>query len=152
MLSIVVPAPPERTAALFVRLPVEHAQRLDQAAAALSARKKDLIAGLVDRYVDPASPDALEALRELAGSSSRPRRVTIDLEDQGLSVGHHSFRPVPASEVLTTAGAAELLAVDEQSILDLAEQGALPGRKIADEWRFARQALLDWLSAPPGDP
>jgi hypothetical protein len=34
----------------------------------------------------------------------------------------------------------------------LADAGELPGRKIGDEWRFLRSALLAWLGAtsPPG--
>ena len=51
--------------------------------------------------------------------------------------------------MLTAAQAAELLSVDERAIAELAEQGELPGRKIAGEWRFARAALLQWLSVPP---
>jgi hypothetical protein len=27
-----------------------------------------------------------------------------------------------------------------------AERGELPGRRIGDEWRFGREALLAWLS------
>jgi len=141
--------PPVRTAALFVRVPAEHAQRLDRAATALSAHKKDLVAGLIDRYVQPDSRAALEALGELAAASARPRRVTIDLEDAALPLGHHAFRPHPHEEVLTAAQAAELFAVDEQTITDLAEDGSVPARKIAGQWRFAKQALLDWLSGRP---
>jgi hypothetical protein len=31
-------------------------------------------------------------------------------------------------------------------VAELAEQGELPGRKPAGEWRFARDAVLAWLS------
>ena len=137
------------TRALFVRLPAEHARRLDAAAGALAAPKKDLVAGLVERYVHPDDPERLEALRELATSSGRPRRIEIDLGAPPVAVGRHSFRPAARPEVLTAAQAAELLAVDEQAILELAEDGQLPGRKVAGQWRFARGALLDWLSSGP---
>jgi excisionase family DNA binding protein len=140
---------PLGTKALFVRIPAEHARRLDQAAGALAAPKKDLVAGLVERYVDPHDPERLEALRELATSAARPRRIEIDLGDPPVAVGHHSFRAFAPPEVLDAAQAAELLAVDEQTILALAEDGQLPGRNLAGQWRFARQALLDWLSAGP---
>jgi excisionase family DNA binding protein len=122
--------------ALFVRLPAEQARRLDEAAGALPARKKDLVAGLVDRYVRPDSPEGLEALREIAGSAP--------------AVGHHSFRPAAPAEVLDAAQAAELLSVSRQAVVELAERREIPGRKIAGEWRFARAALLAWLSA--GEP
>ena len=47
--------------------------------------------------------------------------------------------------MLDAAQAAELLAVEESAILELAERGELPGRRIGDAWRFSRRALLAWL-------
>jgi excisionase family DNA binding protein len=131
--------------ALFVRLTAEQANRLDRAAAAVPAHKKDLIGGLVERYVDPSSPAGVQALREL--TATRPRRVTVDLGSEGLVVGHHEFRPAPPLDVLSAAQAAELLAVEETAIVELAERGELPGRRIGDAWRFSRSALLAWLGA-----
>lgn len=83
-------------------------------------------------------------LRELAEAFEPPRPIEVGRRDQPLPLGQHSFRAM-APDVLTTAQAAELLAVDPEAILALAEDGGLPGRKIAGEWRFARRALLDWL-------
>jgi excisionase family DNA binding protein len=136
--------------ALFVRLTPEQAGRLERAAAAVPAHKKDLIGGLVERYVDASSPAGVAALRELTGGdgATRPRRVTVDLGSEAPVVGHHDFRPTPAPEVLTSAQAAELLAVEESAILELAEAGELPGRRIAGAWRFSRAALLTWLASP----
>lgn len=128
--------------ALFVRLTADQASRLEQAAAALPAHKKDVIGGLVERYVDP-SPAGVEALRELV--ATRPRRVTVELGSPELVVGHHEFRPAPVSEVLDAAQAAELLSVAESAVVELAEAGELPGRRIAGEWRFSRSAVLAWL-------
>ena len=31
-------------------------------------------------------------------------------------------------------------------MLDLAEAGKLPGRRIGDRWRFSRTALIAWLA------
>jgi hypothetical protein len=73
-------------AALFVRLPAKHARRLDRAAAALPAHKKDLIAGLVERYVDPETPQGLEELRVLAAAP-------------GASIATRSSRSPPAGEL-----------------------------------------------------
>jgi excisionase family DNA binding protein len=127
---------------LFVRLPSEHAARLDRAAARVPAAKKDLIAGLVDRYVDPESPEGLAALRELA----EPRRVVVDMGDRAPVVGHAAFRVLEPPPVLTAEQAAELLAVAPAELVELAERGELPGRRIGDAWRCSRQALLDWLA------
>jgi excisionase family DNA binding protein len=145
------PADPDPdTAALFVRLPAAEARKLDRAAHAVGAPKKDLVAGLVARYVDPDSDRGLHALRRLGAEApgALPRRVVIEADDPQLVVGHHSFRPADLPDVLTPAQAAALLQVDEDAVLALAEEGRLPGRRISDDWRFARAALVAWLSAP----
>jgi excisionase family DNA binding protein len=49
-------------------------------------------------------------------------------------------------DVLTPAQAAQLLQVEEDAVLARVEEGRLPGRRIGDEWRFARAALVEWLS------
>lgn len=48
-------------------------------------------------------------------------------------------------DVLNADEAAELLGVSAWTIRDQARIGRLPGRKVGKEWRFSRQALLDWL-------
>jgi excisionase family DNA binding protein len=130
--------------ALFVRLTPEQARRLDRAVAAVPARKKDLIGGLLERFVHPDTPAGVAALRELAGHD-RARRVTVELGGDGPVVGHASFRPAPEPEVLDAAGAAALLLVDEPAVVALAERGEIPARRVGDAWRFSRRALLDWL-------
>jgi len=130
----------EERSALFVRLTTAQAERLDQAANAVHAHKKDLIGGLVDTYVDPSTEAGLDRLRRLAKTP-----VVIDLGSDAPVVGHAEFRPSPL-EVLDAAQAAELLAVEEAAIVQLAEAGELPGRKIGEAWRFSRAALLEWLS------
>jgi excisionase family DNA binding protein len=141
------PAPTD-TSALFVRLPAAEARKLDRAAHAVGAAKKDLVAGLVARYVDPDSDDGLHALRRLGAEApgALPRRVVVEADDPQFVVGHHSFRPADLPDVLTPAQAAALLQVDEDAVLALAEEGRLPGRRIGDEWRFARAAVVAWLS------
>jgi excisionase family DNA binding protein len=142
--------------ALFVRIPTPTAERLDRAAFELRISKQDLVSGLVARYVDPASPSSLAALRALsddpegARAGAAGRRVTIETADDTLAVGHHDFRPAPLPDVLTVADAAALLQVDEHVVAELAEAGELPGRRVGSEWRFARQAILDWLGASAG--
>ena len=140
---------PPDTAAVFLRLPLEQARKLDRAARATGAPKKDLVAGLVARYVDPDSDDGLHALRRLGAEApgALPRRVVVEADEPQLVVGHHSFRPADLPDVLTPAQAATLLHVDEAAVLALAEAGELPGRRIGEEWRFARAALVAWLSS-----
>ncbi|MGI8559087.1 MAG: helix-turn-helix domain-containing protein [Solirubrobacteraceae bacterium] len=63
-----------------------------------------------------------------------------------LTVGQHHFHPAPEPAALTAAQAADLLQVDEQLVLELAEAGELPGRSLGSHWRFSRTAVLDWLA------
>jgi excisionase family DNA binding protein len=135
---------PDPTAALYVRLPHAEFKKLDRAAEALATNKKTIVTGLVSRYVDPDSSHGLEALR--SSLTPDPRRITINLPDEGLAVGHHAFTPAPLPDVLTPTQAAELLQVDEEELLELAEAGSVPGRRIGDRWRFSRPALIAWLA------
>ncbi len=52
-------------------------------------------------------------------------------------------------EVLTLQEAAAFLRVREDALLALAAKGAIPARKIGDEWRFLKEGLVDWLSHGP---
>ena len=63
------------TAALFVRIPTEHARRLDRAAFELRVPKQSLVSELVERYVNPDSPASLVALGVGGGvgAGGRPR-------------------------------------------------------------------------------
>jgi len=134
---------PEPSAALYVRLPHSEIQRLDRAVAALGTNKKALVSSLVAAYVDPDTREGLEQLRAVAAD----RRVGVTLPDEGVTVGRHAFTPSAPAEVLTAAQAAELLRVEEAEVVTLAGRGELPGRRIGDQWRFSRTALLAWLGA-----
>lgn len=134
---------PDPTAALYVRLPHPEFEKLDRAAEALAMNKKALVTNLVSHYVDPDSSAGLDRLRAIA---SRPQRVTVDVPGDTMAVGHHAFTPSPLPDVLTPAQAAELLQVAEDEVVELAEAGTLPGRRIGDRWRFSRPALIAWLA------
>ncbi|WP_428267866.1 helix-turn-helix domain-containing protein [Haliangium sp.] len=130
--------------ALYVRLPATAGEKLNRASDALGIPKKELVAGLVAKYVDPDSPRGLSAL----GSLSQPRRISIDLADSGPSMGTYSFQPYDPPEVMDAQQAGVLLQIDEAVVVELAEAGTLPGRKLGTVWRFSRAALLAWLAAP----
>jgi excisionase family DNA binding protein len=119
--------------ALFVRIPSAEAEKLHLAADRLRTPKRELITKLVARF-DPTDPVWTQ---EVGG----PQAVGAEQWE----VGQHSFRPVEAPEVLTPAQLAELLQVDEAAVVELAEQGELPARKVGAEWRFSRSAILAWL-------
>ena len=50
-------------------------------------------------------------------------------------------------EVLTIEQAAELLGVSVKTFNKVLHSEGLPGRKIGREWKFSRQALIDWIGA-----
>jgi excisionase family DNA binding protein len=135
--------------ALYVRLPTTAVDKLDRAAEALGMRKKDLVAGLVTKYVDPDSRRGLTALGALS-----TRKVTVDLSERAATVGSYSFRAyepsaVPAPpEVMNAEQAGQFLQIGEGTVVELAESGKLPGRKLGAAWRFSRAALVTWLATP----
>ena len=92
-----------------------------------------------------ADADDLTAAAERSGVSKRQlvgAAVRRHLEQEGLVIGRADLR----EEVLTTGEAAALLRVEEPAVLEAAERGDLPGRKLGGEWRFAQSALLAWLA------
>jgi len=117
--------------ALFVRIPSAEADKLHRAANVLGAPKRELITKLVARYVDPENPATLS---QLGGADSE------------LAVGRAWFRPAEELEILTPAQLAGLLQMDEQTVIGLAERKEIPGRKVGEEWRFSREAILAWLA------
>jgi excisionase family DNA binding protein len=47
--------------------------------------------------------------------------------------------------VLTLEQLATLLELDVEAVHALAEQGDIPGRRLGEQWRFSRAAILAWL-------
>jgi excisionase family DNA binding protein len=135
---------PPAESALYVRIPTTAVDKLGRAAEALGVHKKDLIAGLVTKYVDPDSQRGLDAL----GSLSQPRRVTVEVGDTGPTLGSYSFQAYDPPEVMSVEQAAQFLQVEGPVVIELAEAGQLPGRKLGSVWRFSRAALVAWLSQP----
>src|SRR4051794_31858945 len=111
---------PEAEEALYVRLPAAAMEKLNRVAEERGMRKKDLVAGL---------------LESLGGQ-----------RDVQTARGTYSFRAYEdPPEVMNPAQAAQFLQLDESFVVEQAEAGKIPGRKIGKEWRFARAALVAWL-------
>jgi excisionase family DNA binding protein len=121
--------PPANTTALFVRLPAEDAEKIDRVAFEHKIPKKEVIRMLVTDHLD-----------EIPRPAPIPGPAP---EQQG--AGHMVYVPYDPPDVLTAPQAAKLLHADVETILAMAERGEIPARKIGDEWRFGRAALLDWL-------
>jgi hypothetical protein len=129
--------------ALFVRLPTTAVDKLDRAAEALGMLKKDLVAGLVSKYVDPDSRRGLSALGALSS-----RKVTVGFSEPTSTLGSYSFQAYDPPEVMNAAQAGQFLQIEEAAVVAMAEQDQLPGRKLGAVWRFSRAALVAWLSTP----
>src|SRR5438477_38570 len=77
---------PERRA-LYVRIPLPAAEKLDRAAFEMQVPKQDLVADLLFTHLPVPPPPS-------AGS----RRVVVESMDDTMTVGHHSFVPADESE------------------------------------------------------
>ena len=55
--------------------------------------------------------------------------------------------PMPEREILNIDGAAAFLGVSVKTFSKVLREGDVPGRKVGREWKFSRQALIDWVSA-----
>jgi excisionase family DNA binding protein len=106
---------------LYVRLPADQAQLLDNVAGSTGQSKRRLVEDAVRQHL---------------------------ASDDGLVVGRAALRKA-APEVLTLDEAAALLRVEPAPLLALAERGELPGQQIGEQWRFSRTAVLDWLDPDP---
>jgi len=115
-------SPTEETVAVFARVPASAGKKLSRTALELGRPKQQVLAELVDRYAGMLGD-------ELAF---------------GRAVG-----AVDPPEVLTPEQLAELLQVDVATVLELASKGELPGRRLENEWRFSRSAVLAWLAGSP---
>jgi excisionase family DNA binding protein len=137
--------------AVYVRLPEPAADKLDRVAFERKVSKQDLIAGLVDRHlVDGRVGEGSGHGAEGDAHVVEGNGLAVG-EGNGLTVGRHEFRPAPAApaapgDVLTAGEVADLLRTTEDAVLELAEAGELPGRRLAGKWRFARAAVLRWLA------
>ncbi|GJM21047.1 MAG: hypothetical protein DHS20C15_09620 [Planctomycetota bacterium] len=55
--------------------------------------------------------------------------------------------PMPNQEILNIDGAAAFLGVSVKTFSKVLREGDVPGRKVGREWKFSRQALIDWVSS-----
>jgi excisionase family DNA binding protein len=107
---------------------VAEAKTLDDASRRFGLPKSRVVAELVASH--------------LAADEPRPAIGAL----KGAPIGRAFFAPAEEREVLTLEELADLLSVDVEAARGLAEAGELPGRKLGEEWRFSRRAILDWLS------
>src|SRR4051794_12446201 len=91
--------------------------------------------------------EAAEKLDRAAFELKTPKQnLVAQLVSNHLTVGKAEFFPADDPVVMTLDEAAELLRIDAKKLARLAAAGGVPGRKLDNEWRFARAGLLDWLA------
>lgn len=117
--------PSEPTRAIYVRMPDRLAHKLDRAAERLGASKRDVLAALVEGHLDV---DGENLVLRPRGRRASPLGETVG--DQ---------------EVLTLEEAAALLRAPTTDVLALVEAGDLPARRMGEQWRLSRSAVLVWL-------
>jgi excisionase family DNA binding protein len=59
-------------------------------------------------------------------------------------------RVVKWPDVMTLDEAAKYLRLPRKQVAQLAAEGSIPGRRVADTWRFLKAALEDWLRPKKG--
>jgi len=57
----------------------------------------------------------------------------------------------PDREILNIDEAAQLLGVSVKTFNKVLHSQTLPARKIGREWKFSRQALIDWIGSGRSD-
>ena len=55
--------------------------------------------------------------------------------------------PMPDREILNIDGAAAFLGVSLKTFSKVLREGNVPGRKVGREWKFSRQALIEWVGS-----
>jgi excisionase family DNA binding protein len=121
-------------AALFVRLPRAEAEKLDRFVFERRIPKRDVVRRLVAEHLHDGD---VMWQRPLPPMPIPPGADVV--------VGRADFVPTEAPEVLDVDEVAELLQAEPAAVRALAESGGLPGRKIGEDWRFLRRAVLAWL-------
>jgi excisionase family DNA binding protein len=141
------------------------AKRIDEIAAPDSARRSDSDARrsegaalardakpAIERVVVRAERTA-DGSTERAVDRSRAHDADRGLDrspterDDSLAHSREPRRRVPQPDILNIDEAAELLGVSIKTFNKVLHNENMPARKIGREWKFSRQALIDWVGS-----
>jgi hypothetical protein len=111
------PGRTDDTTALFVRIPRDEAEKLDRASFELKAPKRELVAALVARYVDPSTDAGLDSLRALEVPGTARAEVPQPRPDS---------RSEPASPTVGISRSSEWTAGLQRSVREFAERRGRP--------------------------
>jgi hypothetical protein len=133
--------PESRTTALYVRIPTREAEKLDRAAFELRSHKRDLVAALVEHYVDPSTAAGLDRLRALgAQSRGSPHSEIPQPVDPR--------RTAPREPTVHVSRASDWVAGMRRSIRDFAEGRDPLVRLTLDD---GEQYFLEAMTPGPGE-
>jgi hypothetical protein len=128
------------TSALYVQIPRAEAEKLDRAAFEVRAPKRELVAALVSRYVDPSTPEGLDRLRELAPSATPRREIP---------------RPDPRAPrrepTIAISRASEWVAGMQRAIREFARSHDCPTPVVRATLHDGEPLFLEGMSAGPGE-
>jgi excisionase family DNA binding protein len=90
---------------------------------------------------------------ESTSRQSGRRRSRGDCQQEGPGVPQTKPKPRSSNrhptEVLNLAEAASYLRIAPAEVLRMVREQGLPGREVADDWRFLKAAVQDWLRTGP---
>lgn len=98
------------------------------------------ISGRVKGDIDAESKIELQDRAVVEGNIRTPRLIVSDgaiFQGNCLMIG----------DVLSVLDLARHLEIDEDTVVDWADSGKIPGFKEGDEWRFERKRIEDWVAA-----
>jgi hypothetical protein len=135
-----------QTSALYVRIPRSEAEKLDRAAFELKSHKRDLVAALVSRYVDPSTPAGLERLRALGTHSRSSPRSRIPQPPQPEPERLASPQPT-----IYVSRASDWVAGMRHSIREFARSRQCPEPLVRVTLDDGEQLFLQAMTPGPGD-
>jgi hypothetical protein len=134
------------TSALYVQIPRSEAEKLDRAAFELKSHKRDLVAALVSRYVDPSTPAGLERLRALGAHSRSSPRSRIPQPPRP-----EPGRIAPGQPTIYVSRASDWVAGIRHSIREFAESRRCPEPLVRVTLDDSEQFFLQAMTPGPGD-
>ena len=134
------------TSALYVQIPKSEAEKLDRAAFELKSHKRDLVAALVARYVDPSTPAGLDRLRALGAHSRGSPRSEIPQPPKP-----DPRRFAPREPTVYVSRASDWVAGMRRSIRDFAQGRKCPEPLVRVTLDDGEQFFLQAMTPGPGD-
>jgi excisionase family DNA binding protein len=127
-------------------------ERGNKIAAGYAAMVADFVAAS-EELKQEKSPHAATLIAAYAAFAAGYGAASAAADQAGITVPF-PLLPLPDTfanpsplDVLTLVDVAEYLQLPESAVRAEADAGHLPGRKVGDEWRFVRVAVVDWLRA-----